>query len=1039
MKTILFKTISLLLVSTVLVMAGTTGKIAGIVTDSQTGQGLAGANVIIEGTLLGGAADVEGFYYIINVPVGTYSVEVNMMGYETMTKTNVGVSADETTELSFELSEEAIAGEAVTIVAERPIVEKDLTGSKQVMSTNEISASFVNTVDEAIEIQSGVNIHGGVRGGFGLDVTYLIDGAEVRDVGSNTTYLKSNVTAIEEMQLLTGGYNAEYGKANGAIVNIMTKTIQNKWHGSIQGRMRPAGVYHWGRNFYDKENFEWVAIKREYFENNSGGTIWNDYWETVGGFTPDADFNYQKYQEMITPADPFGGYADRTQWELQGTVYGPITSKIGLMLSGRYFRGVTKFPSALDYNPEYNGTAKLDIKLTQSTNLKLTGIYQQGEYSAGSGLAYISGQDNLANHGAAWNNEVRSPFNARKFWNFGAQAINFANPKPPEYLRSWSAGGKLTHVFSPRTFLEFSIDHQQMKYDADYRRLSWSPEWVSSEEWFARAGDPYHAEPVRFDNLPHTLLPGYAAGDVTYYAVRTHATNLKLDLLSQINSSHQIKAGLFFSPQYVSSIYHMAFLNLNEVNINEWGDNAVNPYEGGAYFQDKIEIKGMTVNLGLRFDFYNVNKKVNYTIWDPAALSDRTEGNKGIGIVSFDPDGPHAVHTKTQYAVSPRIGIAHQITASTVLHFMYGHFNQRPVWTAMSQQAMFCEPTKDPRIEYPNFVPYPDDALWCYLNWMASKTGNPALEYEKMIQYEVGVDQNIADLFRLDATLYYKDGHDLINVGLIQDFETYGTSFQLETVLRPDPVHPFQRVMGQTVSDNRFSINGGHLEARGAEFTLETLFMRYVSIRAVYNMSWTSTGRYGPFFQYLEHTREDGSTYRLGVDTFWGGDDNNNEVWNPVHTLKFNAHFNTPEVYGPNWGGFFPLGDWYLDVYHQYASPQRFTYHSVIQGDYSTEPLNRKWKAHHKTNIRLAKGFRLLGLRVEGFMDVINLFNNKVLNLMSGEDLTNYMEYGKLPYVSIPYKLPDGSQATWVEDDVWTMYSRDLMPREIFFGLLLQF
>jgi hypothetical protein len=203
-------------------------------------------------------------------------------------------------------------------------------------------------------------------------------------------------------------------------------------------------------------------------------------------------------------------------------------------------------------------------------------------------------------------------------------------------------------------------------------------------------------------------------------------------------------------------------------------------------------------------------------------------------------------------------------------------------------------------------------------------------------------------------------------------------------------------------------------------------------------MSYSSSGRYGPFFQYLEHTRDDGSTYQLGVDRYWGGDDNTNETWSPRNTLKVNAHLTTPEKFGPRMGGFQPLGDWYLDVYYQYASPRRFTYHSVIQGDFSTEPLNREWKAHHKVNIRVAKGFQIMGLRAEVYMDVINLFNNKVLNLMGGESLTRYMEYGTLPFVSFPYKLSDGSQATWVEDDVWSMYSRDLMPREIFFGFILE-
>ena len=84
--------------------SGTTGKIAGFVKDSQTGDILAGANVVIEGTTMGAATDVNGYYFIINIPPGKYRVQASMMGYQAVVKTEVQVVIDLTTKLDFELS-----------------------------------------------------------------------------------------------------------------------------------------------------------------------------------------------------------------------------------------------------------------------------------------------------------------------------------------------------------------------------------------------------------------------------------------------------------------------------------------------------------------------------------------------------------------------------------------------------------------------------------------------------------------------------------------------------------------------------------------------------------------------------------------------------------------------------------------------------------------------------------------------------------------------------------------------------------------------
>ena len=88
--------------------AGTTGKISGRVTDASTGEQLVGVNVFIKGTNLGAAADLEGQYYIINVPVGIYSVQAQYIGYTLIEIQEVQVNADLTTTLDIEMSTEII-------------------------------------------------------------------------------------------------------------------------------------------------------------------------------------------------------------------------------------------------------------------------------------------------------------------------------------------------------------------------------------------------------------------------------------------------------------------------------------------------------------------------------------------------------------------------------------------------------------------------------------------------------------------------------------------------------------------------------------------------------------------------------------------------------------------------------------------------------------------------------------------------------------------------------------------------------------------
>ncbi len=206
--------------------AGTTGKITGKITDSTTGDPLPGANIILEGTTMGAASDLEGYFIIINVPPGTYQVKAMMMGYQPKRVENVRVSIDLTTTINIELNSSVLdLGEEVTVVAEREIIKKDMTSSLAAVSADEIKTMPVQEIADVLELQAGLvrdavgGIH--VRGGRSGEVAYWVDGIAATDMYSGNMGIEVENSSVQELQVIRGTFNAEYGQAMSGIVNNM--------------------------------------------------------------------------------------------------------------------------------------------------------------------------------------------------------------------------------------------------------------------------------------------------------------------------------------------------------------------------------------------------------------------------------------------------------------------------------------------------------------------------------------------------------------------------------------------------------------------------------------------------------------------------------------------------------------------------------------------------------------------------------------------------------------------------------------------------
>lgn len=223
----------MLLATPVLVLAQNTGKLAGQVTDADTGDPLPGAQVVVVGTTLGTVTDVDGNYFIIGVPVGSYDVQARFVGYQDATVSGVDVSSGYTQEVNFALAA-GIELDEVVVEYERPLIQKDAIGVPKIVDSEEIVNLPVRGAANIAKTQAGVVSQEGsgtlnVRGGRGSEVTYYIDGVKV--VGSSSV----PQSAVQEQEMIIGNISARYGDAMSGIINITTKSGSPNFFGSFEG------------------------------------------------------------------------------------------------------------------------------------------------------------------------------------------------------------------------------------------------------------------------------------------------------------------------------------------------------------------------------------------------------------------------------------------------------------------------------------------------------------------------------------------------------------------------------------------------------------------------------------------------------------------------------------------------------------------------------------------------------------------------------------------------------------------------------------
>jgi len=713
-------TLALVLFVALSATAGTTGKIAGRVSDD-SGNPLIGATVMVVGTSYGAMTDANGEYFIINLQPGTYNLQASMVGMNSQTYEGVTVTVDQTTPVNFNLSTGAVGSTTVQVTGSRDQALFNASETFRVVGRDEIRTMPVAGIADVINRQAGATNRGGlhVRGGRSGEVVYLVDGVAQVDPTTNVFNSDIPMSAVAETSIITGGFGAEYGNAQSGVVNIVTREGSDSYHGELSANgndwqtLGLASDWSWGRR-----------------------TPWGD-----GRLNAEAS---------IGGPEPLTSY-------LLPAIGLDVPGDMRLFLSGEFLEigGGENERYSYGFNgwqTSYTGNVKLTYKPNPKTKINATGYYM--DRVAGFGLwdwsrfetPYVDSDSLSETYGdtLAWGRDILYGLPTR-FWN------------------NYSVGLSVTQTLSDATFMEFKLNQYQAEFEYRIRNNPYDPDTADDPmyqtEWLGEgwSWDDWQAyTPSRVVDTDGFYRQG--ASRYAWNETRSTTSTFRTDLVSQINQAHQLKAGI------EATYYDIFDFNIDTASGGNIYANRYHafPNSGSAYLQDKMEYRGMIVNAGLRFDYFDAN-------FDEYPADPTNPVNPGTQ--PGDPDhiiNPISVPVK--YHLSPRVGFSHPITESDVLHFTYGHYFQTPQFDRMFAGADFD------------------------LSGAFPIVGNPDLSPEETISYELGVKHMFGDLMMLDVTGYYKDITGLVDM---------------------------QKNFYSAVDAYDLYINGDYGNIRGAEFTLQ--------------------------------------------------------------------------------------------------------------------------------------------------------------------------------------------------------------------------
>lgn len=1002
MKRILFFVFAIVILIPTFVFSASSGKITGIVKDAKTGEPLAGVNVTLVNTEMGAASDVDGYFAILNVPVGTYNVRADIISHKAMVIQGLRVSGGITTEANFDLEETVIEGEEVIVVAKRKLFQKDATSSISITTSEDLENVPVRGTTNIIANMAGVVVQDGaihIRGGRPVEVGYYVNGVSASDPMSNRRAVHVIDEAVEEIQVLAGGYTADMGGANAGVVKMELKAGGSELHGSIDARTD---------GFRDPAEGEKVLDTYNYGHDMVIATLGGPLGTQKAKFFVAAEMNNHKddavrFSEGFNFEDKIDVSSSLTEDEI------PDTANLV------YPNGFT--PNQEDDYYSINGTLTLDLPI----KLRLGGMYTGREYVS-DGTPMLS----LLNDRTYGYKTETMMLTAKASKFFSSKTYLDIKGSYYSYHResndSWF-GNDWQSYYDSAAVADYTLDKYGDSSQVVHYNSAWRPDndYLFNGFAFERNGDPvnfYLDEERKFWEIAadfstqigqhHEMKLGgsYKSSTIRHFDIAPSAMLYANDPyyadIDSIPASEWILFGgidAYGYDIYGDKVDENTYYNDEGTGVYTEGPK--HPVQAAAYFMDKIEYNDLVINAGFRLEYFDGDDK---ELKDPA--DPEVDPNEGVLLESAWKDIDPTIE------VSPRIGFSFPVSDKTAFYFQYGKFLQMPELN----DIYFSSFTYARQIVRQGYY---------FINPIGF-----GLDPLRTTSYEVGFRQKVSESSALDITAFYKNVKGLVTT---YKQEPSSTSTIPGTYVR--------------------YVNGDFVTTKGLELRYTMRRTQRLSTQINYTLTLgegtasNSTAATGALDQnsYLPTTINplefsQKHTGSISVDYRFGDNDGGPLLQNfgANVLLKFSSGHPYTKV---NYTGG-QTSPYTAGVDYMYDTRARIAEESIGA---STTP----WT--FTTDLKLDKSFKLGGLSANVYAIVNNVFNRK--NVINVYQLTG--SAGDDGYISDPDRYETNANANGGQDYVdmynainiengqsyWNLVGDELygQPRQIFVGIKVNF
>lgn len=827
--------------------AAQVGKLTGVVVDASTGEPLAGAHVFIEGTGRGTLTAENGRYFIVNVPVATYGVVAELIGYARARREGVLVTIDETKVVNFELQPQAVAVEEITVVAERtPLVQLSATGSSNLVTSADIQALPVINIEQALSIQQGflkipdqttlVSFTESrrnpitpirIRGGRGAETSMLIDGVPVNNFLFGSPALSITPEAIEQIDFVRGGFPPQYGNALSGILNIATKEGGTDLRGAVR--------YHTSQFGAALGNTRDEVADFDLFEGYLAGPV------------PGTEFGADNPRLRFMVAGRQKNGADRAL-EFDDLVFDPSerpTADIYPFL-GPNFMDVWAGWRGLNFDRERDVFGKLTYYFTPTAKLNFAFIdFERNRQPFDFTFLPTYGNpldspiiDSLEDSVAVAANRFASRIAPLQFTRVAQGAIR-------QERRLWVL--KWDHTVGRTFYNVVGGRFDQSRLTCNY----W--QGVCLEDSF---GDPNFTDDQFIGPLDGTCAIHPTCGTDFFFGGEDLKTWVfRGDIQSQVTDHHNLQAGGYYETHDVS-MNEVQNVGVNLVNRYRLR-YAARPWNAAFYVQDQIEYDFITLNLGFRFDLGRAGGLFLANPLDPTNGSTATSV-AGVGAATkdgpcVDPSAWQGVRvrrfngertveevlsadagwtqefclqnldalnlasliataddfdeagTRTQF--SPRIGVSFPVTANSSLFFNFGRYSQNPLLNNVYVNTGIGKDTTVAGVTSSLEGTPTGVTLFVPGEGGPGIIGNPKLLTEQTTSYEVGYLAELFENYALSVVLFSKDQLGLTGI------RTGGISNGVQ-VFDPGVLY------GSNTPNYQILVNADYQTVRGFEISL---------------------------------------------------------------------------------------------------------------------------------------------------------------------------------------------------------------------------